>query len=195
MYSNSQKIISAFSLGYFSSLVNGFFNSPDAKEISREINSFIIERSYLLMKTFNPDFKNLFNEDIPVKGELRTQEEYENYFMGFFSNIKEKFHFEHQGIIEIAFLVGSLVSMADSKTAMEIDLDKFSVIIYELLSELKITISWLEVNRLVTQIRCKDKDMNKVAREEIWAMINGTEKIGKSRMLLEIEELILEVAA
>jgi hypothetical protein len=169
-----QKIVTAFTIGYFTTfLKDRLIENKDSEDNFGQ--SFIIQNREEIKETifrlyeglFEVQYGNCFYED--------CIEEIKESIDVIIDAISEEIQKQDDAFLELAFLSGSFLSVANTVTPNQIDKNKFEAICSELLSSLKLNVTWTELEKLLQDLTSETLDKKYSSRNELFATIANSQ--------------------
>jgi hypothetical protein len=169
-----QKIVTAFTIGYFTSYLKeqiiGNKNSLDGF-----IHSVIVQSREEIGETILKMYESLFEVKYGNSFNKECIEEIKESIDLVIQAIMEKMQKEDDTFLELAFLSGSFLSVAGSINSSQFDKDKFEAICSELLTSLKLNVTWAEIKKLFADLTSETIDKKVNSRDELFVTIANSQ--------------------
>lgn len=190
-----RKIIIAFYLGYSISLLKDFVHSLNFENSNLQDKEEMINKSSQLLNESIKDYEELLGTKFPVTSSLKNRFDFENYVFFLFDSLKDQLQLEQEKLLEISFLVGSLITMSGSGLTFNFDSGKFALISFELMNVLGIRISWHDFEKIIEQLRSREDELRVSARNQLMLLVVGQSKDKENELIYQMEEMIASKAA
>jgi hypothetical protein len=169
-----QKIVTAFTIGYFTMfLQDRLIESTEC--LDGFIESFIIQNREDIKETIFKLYEGLFEEKYGDCFYENCIEEIKDSIDKVIHVILEKIRKKDDSFLELAFLSGSFLSVANSVKPNQFDKTKFEAIYSELLNCLKLNVTWIELKKLLADLTSESLDEKYNSRDELFATIANSQ--------------------
>ncbi|MEW6701762.1 MAG: hypothetical protein AB1298_03505 [Bacteroidota bacterium] len=165
-----RKIIAAFTLGYFLSVLRQQL-LIEKSSFGNHRHSMIIFLHREIVLTASDLIKEVFEEEILSSPSIKSLDDLKNFLDEVFKIVSEKIQRGGESFLEISFYSGGVLGFVESLEETQFDQRKLLMIIYELLQMLGINTGWIELERIVTNLTSHKTDSRRRSRNELFTMI------------------------
>jgi hypothetical protein len=169
-----QKIVSAFTIGYFTSFLKDQLIEKQ-NTFDGFVYDFIIQKREEIKDTIFKLYESLFEVKYGKSFHEECIEDIKESIEIVIQAITEKLEEEDHSFLELAFLSGSFLSVANSMNPEQFDKNKFEVICSELLNSLKLNVTWIELKKLLADLTSETLDKQYSSRDELFVTIANSQ--------------------
>ncbi len=178
MVSDQNKIISAFTIGYFTSYLRDYLDDKNATMDDFK-KSFLIEHSCEINDTLSGLYEDVFEKKCDTTFQQSCIDEMKDSINYVINSTSDEISKREDSSLEMAFLSGSFLSVADAALLDEFDRSKFELICGELIHSLNLNIAWQELEKLMIGLSSGSPNKKCNSRDELFLMISSNSPAAK----------------
>ena len=172
------QIVSAFTIGYFMSYLKEYLDE-NRNNIDDFKKSFIIEHSNEIKDTISELYEDVFNTKYSNNFTRDCIDEMKSSIEKVIDSTSQEISRREDAFLEIAYLSGSFLSVANTVLPEEFDIEKFELICSELINSLSLNIVWPEYEKLMSDLSSGTPNKKCNSRDELFLMISKNNAISK----------------
>jgi hypothetical protein len=182
---SKRKLTAAFTLGYFVSFLRDQLDC-DQTVINEFSNYMLTDFNDDIIRTAYELVFDIFDEAERNNLSLDCANDPRQSLNKFYEIISEKIQRGGESFLELSFLTGSILSLANSIDLNLLEIKKYELIYSDLCGVLGRNVSWYQLNDLFKHLCSKDTTNRRESRNELFTMISGN--LSNHKKIFEIQK-------
>ena len=173
-------------IGYFVSFLKNEFSGDEGRaEYCR--NVLLAMMSNQILSTMSELFLELFNESMADRFGIITGKDFKYKIDELFELISEKIQRGGESFLEISFLFGGFICLAETDDKIVVEKEKMKSILLNLFFTLGINLQRNDVNNIINELASCDIHCRRESRDHLFSLLCGSQE--SHRKIFEIQNL------
>lgn len=167
---SKRKITAAFMIGYFTSLLKNEM-TEDGAQSNHDPKFLMMALNAQILSTISDLHKDIFGESFPSINFIESIDDLKVTLYDLSEMISEKIQRGGESFLEISFLCGGFLGLSENVDTLPSERHKLEVIIYHLLNELEVNLSWNDLDKIINDLTSCKIHLRRNSRDQLFSMI------------------------